>query len=69
MNQEKTPMVVPATKGVVFIGPYQKTDNAKCNAWRDELQSRTRGTRFAVICKTLAPADQLAFLLHVRGGR
>lgn len=69
MSQEKTPMVVPATKGVVFIGPFQKTDSAQCNAWRDELQIRTRGTRFAVICNSLAPADQLAFLFHVRGGR
>lgn len=68
MTQKTSPQRVRTSGGRNIIEPLGKIDNQKCTAWRDELQTRTRGTRLASICNSLSPADAFAFLLHVRGG-
>lgn len=67
MTQKTSPHAFADAGGQRIIEPLGKIDEQKFTVWRDELQSRTRGTRLATLCNSLAPADALAFLLHIRG--
>ena len=69
MTPRKSAHVVSAAERLRIIGTVERTDSAKFTAWRDELQSRTRGTYLHHVASRLPVGAAYGLLLWLANAK